>query len=184
MSQPHPPLRVAFYARVSSDRQAKAGTIASQVETLRQHIGAESGVLLAPQDCYSDDGYSGEVLCRPALERLRDRCAAGCLDRLYILSPDRLARIFAHQILLLEEFKRAGVEVVFLNRPLKGSPEDDLVGQIQAAVAEYERTKIRERSRRGRLHAARQGRVSVLTAAPFGYRYIDKQPAAVRRVTR
>ena len=160
---------VGIYARVSSE----SGEIASQVDALQQKVRADGFTLLS-DDCFLDDGYSGDTLLRPGLERLRDRLAAGGLDRLYILAPDRLARNFVHQILLLEEFKRHGVEVVFLNRPLSNSSEDVLLGQIQAAVAEYERTRILERSRRGRLHAARSGCVSVLAAAPYGYRYIDK----------
>ena len=166
-------IRGALYARVSSDRQTRDGTIASQVEALQQRA-RQDGCLIGPDDSYLDDGFSGEVLLRPALERLRDRIAAGCLDRLYVLAPDRLARRCAHQAVLLDEFKRYAVEVVFLNRPLNSSPEDELLAQVQAAVAEYERTKIQERSRRGRLHAARQGRVSVLSGARYGYRYLSK----------
>jgi site-specific DNA recombinase len=174
MNQPISLIRPGAYGRVSSDRQSRAGTIASQVEALRQRVEAD-GLRIGPDDWYLDDGFSGDVLLRPALERLRDRVAAGCLDRLYVLSPDRLARNFAHQAVLLDELKHYGVEVTFLNRPLNGSPEDDLLAQVQAAVAEYERTKIQERSRRGRLYAARQGRVSVLSGAPYGYRYVSKQ---------
>ena len=112
---------------------------------------------------------------RPALERLRDAVAAGNLDRLYVHSPDRLARRYAYQVLLIDEFHRAGVEIVFLNRPIGLSPEDDLLLQVQGMVAEYERAKILERSRRGKRHAARQGAVSVLSGAPYGYRYVGKR---------
>src|SRR5262249_55459763 len=91
-----------------------------------------------------------------------------------VFSPDRLSRNFAHQAVLVEEFRRAGVEVVFCNRRLGQSPEDDLLLQVQGIIAEYERAQIRERCRRGRLHAARAGRVSVLGRAPYGYRYISK----------
>src|SRR5206468_10543762 len=90
------------------------------------------------------------------------------------LSPDRLARNFALQYLLLDEFHARGVEVVFLNRALGQSPEDDLLLQVQGVIAEYERAKIIERARRGKQYAARQGRVSVLSQAPYGYRYIRK----------
>jgi len=74
-----------------------------------------------------DNGYSGATLIRPALERLRDVAAAGGIDRLYVHCPDRLARNYAHQVLLLEEFLRAGVEVVFLNREVGQTPEDQLL---------------------------------------------------------
>ena len=100
--------------------------------------------------------------------------AAGAIDRIYVHSPDRLARRYAYQVLLIEEVRRAGVEIVFLNRPIGGSAEDDLLLQVQGMIAEYERARILERSRRGRRHAARSGSVSALCAAPFGYRYVGK----------
>src|SRR5206468_5794796 len=131
-----------------------------------------------------DDGYSGTTLVRPALERLRDLVAAGAVDRLYIHSPDRLARKYAYQVLLVDEFHRAGVEVVFLNRELGRTPEDDLLLQVQGMMAEYERAKIIERHRRGKLHRARAGSVNVLGGAPYGYRYITKVMGAARPVTR
>jgi site-specific DNA recombinase len=168
-----PILRCAFYARVSSERQADAGTIASQVSALRERVAAD-GIQVDPELEFVDDGYSGATLLRPALERLRDQAAQGSLDRLYVHAPDRLGRNYGHQFLLLDEFRRAGVEVVFLNRALGKSSEDDLLLQMQGVIAEYERAKISERSRRGRLHAARSGQVSVLGGAPYGYRYIGK----------
>jgi site-specific DNA recombinase len=146
--------RVAFYARVSSERQTRDNTIASQVAALRERIAADGGQL-EPDDAYIDDGYSGSLLIRPALERLRDAVAAGSIARLYVLAPDRLARRYAHQALLMEEFRRGGTEVVFLNRAISSTAEDDLLLQMQGVIAEYERAKILERSRRGRRHAAR-----------------------------
>jgi site-specific DNA recombinase len=124
---------------------------------------------------FIDEGYSGATLVRPALERLRDVVYGGALDLIYIQSPDRLSRKYAYQILLIDEFRRAGVEVVFLNRQNGETPEDELLLQVQGVVAEYERAKIMERSRRGKLHAAKQGSVSVLAGAPYGYRYIPKR---------
>ncbi len=165
--------RVAFYARVSTEQQARDHTIASQVASLRERIAAD-GWPLEPEDAYIDEGYSGSLLLRPALERLRDAVAAGVIDRVYVLAPDRLARRYAHQVLLIEEFRRAGAEVIFLNHPIGGTAEDDLLLQIQGVIAEYERAKILERSRRGRRHAARSGLLSAFTTAPYGYRYIPK----------
>lgn len=100
--------------------------------------------------------------------------AAGSVDRLSIHAPDRLARTYAYQVLLVDECRRAGVEVVFLNRALGQSPEDDLLLQVQGMIAEYERAKIIERHRRGKRHAARAGAVNVLSGAPYGYRYVSK----------
>jgi site-specific DNA recombinase len=165
--------QVAIYARVSSDHQAEAQTVASQVAALRERMAAE-GLALPDALQFIDEGYSGTTLIRPALERLRDVIAARAVDRLYIHSPDRLARKYAYQVLLVDEFRRAGVEVIFLNRALGQSPEDDLLLQVQGMIAEYERAKIIERPRRGKRHAAQAGVVNVLSGAPYGYRYVAK----------
>src|SRR6476619_5736927 len=164
-------LRVAIYARVSSDQQSADNTIASQVTALEARVSA-AGLVPPAAQRFVDDGYSGATLARPALEQLRDLAAAGALDRVYVHSPDRLARRYAYQVLLLDELGRAGVEVVFLNRSIGTSAEDDLLLQVQGMVAEYERAKILERSRRGKRHAARAGRVNVFGGAPYGYRYV------------
>jgi site-specific DNA recombinase len=173
MRQLHASLRAALYARVSSDHQAEEGTIDSQVEAVRRRA-HENNVVIERELEFLDDGHSGNTLLRPALERLRDQAAAGAVDRLYVLAPDRLARNFALQYLLIEELRAAGVEVVFVNRRLGQNPEDNLLLQVQGMIAEYERAKIIERARRGKHYAARQGRVSVLAQAPYGYRYIRK----------
>lgn len=166
---------VALYARVSSQRQAEGATIASQVAALRERIVLD-GETVDEERVFLDDGVSGATLVRPALERLRDLSWAGGVDRVYVHSPDRLARKFSHQALLLEEFQKHGVEVVFLNQGSReASPENTMLVQMQGMFAEYERAKILERSRRGRRHAARQGKVSVLGHAPYGYRYVRKR---------
>ena len=172
--------RCALYARVSSEAQARDNTIASQVTALQERIVAD-GFELEPDHGYLDEGYSGSILLRPALERLRDAVAGGQIDRIYVHAPDRLARRYAHQALLIDEFRRAGAEIVFLNRPIGGTAEDDLLLQVQGVIAEYERAKILERGRRGRRHAARSGSVSALTGAPFGYRYVTRGQGGVAR---
>ena len=166
-------LRPALYARVSSEQQAGSNTIASQLAALEARIVADRLTVL-PDHRFVDDGYSGATLLRPALERLRDLAASGALDRLYVHSPDRLARRYAYQVLLVDELHHAGVEIVFLNRQIGTSPEDDLLLQVQGMVAEYERAKILERSRRGKRHAAKRGSLNVLAGAPYGYRYLSK----------
>jgi site-specific DNA recombinase len=127
--------QAALYARVSSEAQASAQTIQSQLAALQTRIKA-AGDELTVERHFIDEGYSGSTLVRPALERLRDLVAAGAVDRLYIHSPDRLARKYAYQVLLVDEFQRAGVEVVFLNRALGTSPEDDLLLQVQGMIAD------------------------------------------------
>ena len=166
-------IRAAIYARVSSDQQTRQGSIESQIVALRERVQAD-GLTIEDELCFLDDGYSGSTLLRPALERLRDIAWAGGFQRLYVHSPDRLARKYAWQVLLVEELQRAGVNLVFLNRTIGVSPEEDLLLQMQGMIAEYERAKIMERSRRGKRHAARQGLVSVLSRAPYGYRYVSK----------
>src|SRR5256886_2469454 len=166
--------QVALYARVSSDQQVDANTIDSQVAALRAQITADGFDLHSVVE-FIDAGYSGSSLVRPALERLRDVAAAGGMDRLYVHCPDRLARHYAYQVVLLEELTQRGVEVIFLNRPLGHTPEDQLLLQVQGVIAEYERAKFLERSRRGKRHAAQEGHVGILCHAPYGYRYVNKQ---------
>ena len=169
-----PIVRAAMYARVSSEQQAQQKTIDSQVEALLERVGGD-GLVVDDELRFIDEGYSGSTLVRPALERLRDVAYAGGIDRLYVHSPDRLARKYAYQVLLVDELTRDGVEMVFLNHALGTSPEEDLLLQVQGMISEYERAKIMERSRRGKRHAARRGSVNVLGGAPYGYRYVSKQ---------
>lgn len=164
---------VAIYARVSSKQPAEASTIESQLAVLRERV-EQDGFQLSEELMFIDEGYSGASLVRPELERLRDLIALQGLDRLYVLSPDRLARKYAYQVLLIDEFQHVGVEVVFLNRELRQTPEDELLLQVQGIVAEYERAKIMERSRRGKRHVAQTGNVAVLSGAPYGYHYVSK----------
>ena len=163
----------AIYARVSSARQKKDETIGSQTAALREH--AEQARLDVPEEwVFEDEGHSGATLVRPALEALRDLAAQGCLDVVLCYSPDRLARKFACQALLLEEFARAGVRVEFVKGPRGDTPEDQLLVQFQGIFAEYEKAQLAERYRRGKAHRARTGSVNVLSGAPFGYRYVRK----------
>src|SRR3974390_2168204 len=165
-------IRAAFYARVSSEQQAAAHTIESQISALSERARSD-GTPVPPERRFVDDGMSVATLVRPALDRLRDLAAIGAIDRIYVHSPDRLARNYAYQVLLLDEWRRANVELVFLNKSLGKSPEDDLLLQMQGIIAEYERAKFMERSRRGKRHAAQGGSLNVMSGAPFGYRYIS-----------
>jgi site-specific DNA recombinase len=164
----------AIYARVSSERQRQDETIQSQTVGLRE-LAAERGLLVPADLVFEDEGFSGATLTRPALERLRDRAAEGAFEVLLCHAPDRLARRYAYQVLLLEELQRGGVEVCFAKEPERGAtPEDELLRQFQGMIAEYERAQIRERTRRGKLHRARGGSQAVMSGAPYGYRYIKK----------
>src|SRR5487761_1037603 len=121
----------AAYARVSSERQRQDETIQSQTAGLRD-LATHRGLVLAEDLIFEDEGFSGATLTRPALERLRDRASEGCFEVLLCHAPDRLARRYAYQVLLLEELTRGGVEVVFARggEPA-GSPEDELLRQFQ-----------------------------------------------------
>jgi site-specific DNA recombinase len=163
----------AIYARVSSARQKKDQTIGSQTAALRDHA-RQLGADLPEEWVFEDEGHSGATLVRPALEALRDLAAQGCIDVVLVYSPDRLARKFAYQALLIEEFARAGVRVEFVRGPRGDTPEDQLMVQFQGMFAEYEKAQLMERYRRGKAHRARTGSVNVLSGAPFGYRYLRK----------
>jgi site-specific DNA recombinase len=175
-------MRAAVYARVSTTRQAQAQTIEQQLDRLRTAV-AGRGWVLDEQHVYRDDGYSGASLGRPGLDRLRDHAALADLDVVLVTAPDRLARNYVHQVLLIEELAGHSCRVEFLDRPMSSDPHDQLLLQIRGAVAEYERTLIAERMRRGRQAKLRAGTLLPWTTPPFGYRLDPERPrdaAAVR----
>jgi len=163
----------AIYARVSSERQKEEQTVGSQTEALLDYARSE-GYIVPQEWIFEDEGYSGSNLVRPGLEHIRDLAAAGQLETILVHSPDRLSRKYAYQVLLLEEFSRHGVEVIFLKSVRGNTPEEQLLLQFQGMIAEYERAQIMERSRRGKRHRAQCGSISVLSGAPYGYRYVKK----------
>src|SRR5688500_13664721 len=170
----------AIYARVSSEQQREAHTIASQTAALIE-LATTLDLDVPKAWIFEDEGYSGATLDRPGLERVRDLAAEGQIQAVLVYSPDRLSRKYAYQILLIEELARHGVETRFLNAPQGVTAEDQLLVQFQGMIAEYERAQILERSRRGKRRRARAGEISVLSGAPYGYRYIrrsDEAPAA------
>ena len=128
-------MRAALYARVSTERQERQQTIDSQLTILRGWATAEAHQL-AEEHVFRDEGYSGARLDRPGLGALRDVIRDGAVELVAVLSPDRLARRYAYQVLLLEEFRRAGCQVTFLQHPISDDPNDQLLLQIQGAIAE------------------------------------------------
>jgi site-specific DNA recombinase len=164
-------MRVAIYARVSTEAQEARGTIGSQLEVLRKRIAAEGHELVAE---YRDDGCSGARLDRPGLDALRDAAEAARLDAVWCLSPDRLARIYAYQVIILDELARHGVAVLFHDAPSNADdPQAQLLTQVQGVIAEYERAKIAERYRRGKLWRSRAGEV-IAWKCSYGYRRIAR----------
>ena len=175
-----PMSNAAIYARVSSARQKEQETIRSQTVALHTHA-EQLGLDVPEQWVFEDDGQSGASLVRPALDRLRDLVCQVPVDVLLVYSPDRLARKYAYQALLIEEFAKAGTTVMFVKGPRSDSPEDALLVQFQGMIAEYERAQILERTRRGKAHRAKSGTINVLSGAPFGYRYVRKSEHAEAR---
>jgi site-specific DNA recombinase len=160
-------MRVALYARVSTESQQARGTIGSQLAVLRDRVGVEGEEVVAE---FCDDGHSGARLDRPGLDALRDAAEAGLIERVWCLSPDRLARVYAYQVIVLDELARHGVGVRFTDAPpLDDDPQAKLLTQVQGVIAEYERAKIAERYRRGKLFRSRAGEV-LAWRTPYGYR--------------
>jgi site-specific DNA recombinase len=168
-------MRTAVYVRVSTNHQTQTQTIEQQLEQLRAHIQAQGWQLL-DEDIFRDDGFSGSSLKRPGLDHLRDRAAAGGLELVLLTAPDRLARKYVHQVLLIEELQQHNCRVEFLEHPMSLDPHDQLLLQIRGAVAEYERTLITERMRRGRLSKYRAGTLLPWTRPPYGYRLHPDRP--------
>jgi site-specific DNA recombinase len=168
-------MRAAIYARVSTPRQARAQKIDDQVERLKAYV-QQKGLGLEEEHIYIDEGYSGASLNRPGLDALRDAAAMAEFELLLVTAPDRIARKYVHQVLLMEELRGRGCSVEFLERPMSQDPNDQLLLQIRGAVAEYERTLITERMRRGRLAKLRAGQLLPWMRVPFGYRTDPERP--------
>jgi len=162
----------ALYARVSSERQQQQETIASQLAALHEYAEAHD-YQVSPPHIYQDDGCDSRTLERPALDRLRDAVAQAEVEAVLILEPDRLARKYAYQYLVVEEFERAGCQVVFTKHGFGDTPEERLLREVTSVFAEYEHAQITERCRRGRLYRARQGQLW-MKEAPYGYTYLPR----------
>jgi site-specific DNA recombinase len=175
-------MEVALYVRVSTTRQQQTQTIEQQLARLRAHVTTQPDWHLAEEHIYRDDGYSAAKLNRPGLDRLRDRAALAAFERLLITAPDRLARNYVHQMLLIDELGQRGCEVEFLDRPMSQDPHDQLLLQIRGAVAEYERTLIADRMRRGRQAKLRSGQLLPWSVPPYGYVMDSEHPRDPRRL--
>jgi site-specific DNA recombinase len=175
-------MEIALYARVSTSRQQQTQTIDQQLDRLRVHVAQQPDWHLADEHIYRDDGFSGAKLNRPGLDRLRDRAAFAAFERVLITAPDRLARNYVHQMLLIDELAQRGCQVEFLDRPMSDDPHDQLLLQIRGAVAEYERNLIADRMRRGRQAKLRSGQLLPWTRPPYGYVLDVERPRDPSRV--
>src|SRR5215211_1387713 len=163
-----------LYARVSTDEQARSGySLAQQIEALRAYATREGYEVLEE---VQDPGHSGATLERPGMDRVRDLVAAGGVAVVLAQDRDRIAREPAYTYLLRREFEEHGCELRSLNDRGDGSPEGDLTDGILDQLAKYERAKIAERSRRGKLRKAREGR-AVAPIAKYGYRFNEARDA-------
>src|SRR5580692_4941166 len=159
----------AIYVRVSSQQQKEDETINSQIDILRRYAG-ENGFEVREEWIFQDNGYSGSSLDRPGLDSLRDFVRDYPLNAVFVYSPDRLARKYALQLILEEEFRKGDVKIIFYKGKSQSiTPEDNLLAHFQGIFAEYERAQILDRTRRGKLYKVRQGDVRIFCQAPFGY---------------
>lgn len=162
---------IAIYARVSTSRQEDEQTIQTQLLTLREF--AEKNNYKIVQE-YIDDGWSGDSLMRPSLDRLRQEAKDKIWDGVLMYDPDRLARRYSYQELVSDELREAGVEVMYITVSSPKNSEDKILHGVRGLFAEYERAKITERFRLGKLRKVKDGHVLVSEAA-YGYTYIPKQ---------
>jgi site-specific DNA recombinase len=175
-------MEVALYVRVSTTRQQQTQTIEQQLIRLREPLATRPDWHLAEEHIDRDDGYSGAKLNRPGLDRLRDRAALATFDLVLMTAPDRLARNDVHQMLLIDELAQRGCQVEFLERPMSQDPHDQLLLQIRGAVAEYERTLIADRMRRGRQAKWRRGQLLPWRVPPYGYVMDPERPRDPQRL--
>lgn len=161
--------RAALYARVSTARQEQEETVDSQVAEVKQRITSDDS-FLTEQQTYIDEGYSGSMLERPALDAMLDAAKRKEFDILYIYDLGRLSRQLSHLLIVIEQLEKYECEVISLHERITGTPEDKFLLQIMGSMHEYERAKIAERFRRGKMYKARSGKI-VGYNAPYGYRY-------------
>ncbi|HSH83027.1 MAG TPA: recombinase family protein [Herpetosiphonaceae bacterium] len=176
-------MQIALYVRVSTHRQQQAQTIEQQLARLQEYTATQPSWQLHEQHICRDDGYSGANLNRPGLDRLRDHALLAAFEVVLLTAPDRLARKYVHQILLVEELQQRGCAVIFVDRPMRDDPHDQRLLQVRGAVAEYERQLITDRMRRGRLAKLRSGHLLPWSRAPYGYLLAPEHPRAPQGLT-
>ena len=162
-----------IYVRVSGDKQKKEATIESQIESCLRYA-HENNYVVPEGWLIQDNGFKGGNFRRPGLEKVRDIVRDNVPDAVIALCPDRLVRKLESQFVLEEEFRRAGTSIFYVELPPATNAEEQMNIHFRAVFAEYEREKIKERCRRGKNYKARQGSLSVIPKAPFGFDYISK----------
>ncbi|WP_371381434.1 recombinase family protein [Sporomusa aerivorans] len=156
----------AIYSRVSTDEQARTGySLQDQIQSCRQRL---LSLGLANINDYIDDGYSGEFLERPALDKLRDDLRAGIIEHVCVYDPDRLSRNLTNQLILADEIEKSGAKLLFITGDYDASPEGRLFFSMRGAISAFEKAKIRERSMRGKRAKVLAGK-PIFSRPPFGY---------------
>jgi site-specific DNA recombinase len=167
--------RVALYARVSSEEQKEGHTIDAQVVELERFAHEKNWQVI---EIYKDESWSGADLNRPALNRLRDNASKGIFDAIVVNDVDRLARVAAHLWIIKRDLERQNIRVIFRKLPTEAGPTSDLMVNILASFAEFERAMILDRTRRGIRHKVEGKRMFLGCLGPYGYRYIRKDYSA------
>jgi site-specific DNA recombinase len=177
MTPPRTSTYAAIYARVFTEDQGRGYSIPTQIEGC-QKLADHDGYMVPQTHILIDEGISGTTLDRPALRRLRELVQTQAIAAAIVYDPDRLSRNLGHQLLLAEEFERAGVTLLIVSHPLEQGPEGWLFFQMRGALGEYERAKLRERTQRGR-HGRAQAGHTWGGQVPLGYRAI-REPHQAR----
>lgn len=159
---------IAIYGRVSTSLQENEGTVETQLSALRDHAKRNSLTIVKE---YTDNGWSGDILARPALDDLRQDAKRKMWEAVLIVAPDRLARRYSYQELVTDELREAGVEVMFMTVAAPRDAGEKILHGVHGLFAEYERAKIAERFRLGKLRKIKEGHILV-SEALYGYRYI------------
>lgn len=162
---------IAVYARVSTARQEEDGTIETQLGALREF--AQQNNCTVVQE-YIDDGWSGDILARPSLDQLRADVTKKIWQAVLIYDPDRLARRYSYQELVMDELRERHIEVLFVTVSAPKNSEEKILHGVRGLFAEYERAKIAERFRLGKVRKVKDGHI-LLSEAPYGYIYIPNQ---------
>ncbi|OGE76151.1 MAG: hypothetical protein A3C85_01650 [Candidatus Doudnabacteria bacterium RIFCSPHIGHO2_02_FULL_48_21] len=161
---------IATYARVSTSAQEEQQTIQNQINSLQEFAQKNSYTIVEE---YTDDGWSGDILARPALDKLRQDAKSKVWEAVLIYDPDRLARRYSYQELVMDELREADIEIMFITVAAPKNSEDKILHGVRGLFAEYERAKITERFRLGKLRKVREGHI--LVSEPlYGYTYIPK----------
>lgn len=161
---------IAIYVRVSTLKQEEEQTIKNQIMVLKEYAKKHNYEIIEE---YIDDGWSGDTLARPELDRLRQEAKDKKWEAVLIYDPDRLARRYSYQELVCDELREAGIEVMFITVSAPKNSEDKILHGVRGLFAEYERAKISERFRLGKLRKIKSGHILV-SEALYGYKYILK----------